>query len=68
MFLETGKSKMEGSHQWRGQLLNVSRAGRHHLMGGEVKRECTAEQVLGRQEVHEGARLLYDSLTLAGQH
>lgn len=59
---------MEGSHQWRNQLLNVSGAGRHHIMGGEVRREGTAEPVLGRQEVHEGARLLYDSLTLAGQH
>lgn len=59
---------MEGSHQWRGQLLNVSGAGRHHLMGGEIKRECTAEEVLGRQGAHEGARLLYDSLPLAVQH
>ena len=49
-----------------GPASHVSRAGRYHMMGGEVRRECTVEQVLGRQEVHEGARLLYDSLTLAG--
>ena len=31
------------------------------MMGGETRKGCTAERVLGRQEVHDEARLLYDA-------